>query len=216
MPTNTNTSRVNYALTDVSCILYAFSAPICPQRALQSIQPCAFVDFERGNSSGVVFFKDVLSEANFKAIQEAGLSLGGDDNKLSWTLITGDEEKEYHVERAHKRASIALADAKSGNTRDHSDRRRNNDGGRGGRGRGRGRGGRGGFNNRDGGRDNRGGRRDNRDRDERREDNNNKKREREEDAMDEKPKGNAISVPQADSRGPANDGPSSKKVKTDN
>merc|ERR1712093_84300 len=191
------------------------SDPIDLKRALQPIQACAFVDFERGSSSGIVFFKDVVSEDKLKALQDAALTLGGKDNKLEWTLVKDEEEKKFHVERAHKRASIALADAKSGNNGNGRDNdRRRNDGG--------------GSDSRDSRDNNRGGRRD--DRNDRgngrdRDNNNNRKRERDDESgsssvkteqVDTKPKGNSISVPQIDSRGPTNDdGPAAKKVKTE-
>lgn len=161
-----------------------------------------FVDYERGSSTGVVLFKEKVSEEKLKEIQDAKLEMAG--GNLTWTLIEGEDEKKYHHDRANKRASIALADAKSGGGRDR------NSGSRGGRGGGRGGDrGRGGRGRGRGGNDRRGGRNDRpNDRNEERE-RNDKKRDREDDgaASPEKPKGTPIGTPGAP--------PAAKKAKTE-
>ena len=196
------------------------------QNNLQSVHPAAYVDFECGNSTGIVFFKEAVSEEKMQVLESAKLTLGGDDFPLTWTIIKDDEEKQFHLNRANKRASIALADAKSGKSRG-GERRDNRDSSRG-RGRGRGRGSRG--NNHGGHRDGRdsNSNRDRRDgRDNRngkskgsREDRDSGKRGRDDDD-DVKPKaeveqkGQAIQVPAPDSNGPASGEPDAKRVKTD-
>lgn len=198
--------------------------PLELKKALTEIHPAVFVDFDRARGQGAAFFKDPVDDRTLQRIQGADFTLGGPDAKLKWIFLTGEEEKQYHVDRANKRASIALADSKSGNNR-------NGGGGRGGRGGDRGRGGRGGRGggrggDRDrGGRGGRGGnnsrggdRRDNRDRDSRPSDRNDekkndRKRDREEDSAPAQ-KGNAIGVPVPGSSGPAPD-PPAKKAKTE-
>ena len=195
------------------------SNPMDLKWALQPIAAPAFVEYEKGSANGVVFFKEALGD-KFETISKAGLTLGGDDDQLSWTLLAEDEEKEYHLKRAHKRAGIALATAKAAapsndrrdrsdrDGRDHYDGRDNRDSR--GRGRGRGRGFRGG--DRGGRGRGRGGSSRGRDRDRgddrRPDDRNAEKRKREEE--DEKPRGSRIGVPTEDSAAPE-----AKKVKTE-
>lgn len=148
----------------------------------------------------MVLFKEKVSEEKLKEIQDADLEMAG--GKLTWKLLEGDDEKKYHIDRANKRASIALADAKSGG-RDRNDRSRG--GGRGGgRGGDRGRGGRGRGR---GGSDRRGGRNDRPN--DRNEERNERKRDRDDDAAAaaDKPKGTPIGTPGAP--------PVAKKAKTE-
>lgn len=195
------------------------------KQSLQAIHPPAFVELEKGSSHGIVFFKEPVTEAILKTIQDAGITAGGDENKLTWTTVSGDDEKKYHTDRAHARASIALSNARS-DSRGGDDRRSNNNNGRGG-----GRGGRGGRGRGGGGRGGRGGYSDRDNRDDRRNDRNrererdSKKRGREEDDGDRRSspskkddeasakKGNSIAVPQVDSAGPVP--PAAKKAKQD-
>ncbi|KAK9900873.1 hypothetical protein P389DRAFT_208292 [Cystobasidium minutum MCA 4210] len=186
------------------------------KQALNPVHAAAFVDFEKGSSSGVAFFKEPVTEEILQKIKDTDLKLGSAESKLActWTLIEGDEEKKFHLDRANKRASIALADSKAEDGGRNKDDRRGGDrrGGRDQRG-GRGRGGRGGGRGgRGGNRDNRGGRSDDRNRE------NYRKRARDDEnsspvKREASParKGNSISVPVADSTGPA--APPAKKVK---
>jgi lupus La protein len=61
------------------------------KQALQTVHAAAFVDHEKGSSTGIVFFKEPVSEEALQKIRDTELKIGGDESKVActWTPYRG-------------------------------------------------------------------------------------------------------------------------------
>lgn len=97
-----------------------------------------FIKYSRGDNHGLVGFHKALSEEDITYIKETIKTIN--ENEVTWTLPSEEDEKQFQIERAQSGAKLAL---QGGFSRDRDSGGRGRGRGRGGGGRGGGRGGRG-------------------------------------------------------------------------